>query len=218
MMLSEMQRDALTEIFNVCVGRAAGILSEVVNRKIALSIPDIELLPAGDITECRFASCVSKTSGHVMSSSLQFGHEYRGKAFLLFSADQAKLLVGLCLNEAISEELSAVDERELLDTDFDVIKEIGNIILNSVVGGLGNLLATNLIYSLPEVEMLFVSAETQADLLKKDNIYVLMLKTLFSIADTQFRGTILIALGMDSVTRLIAKIDDMVEESDEFTV
>ncbi|MEN6414307.1 MAG: hypothetical protein ABFC84_16340 [Veillonellales bacterium] len=217
MMLSEMQQDALTEIFNICVGRAAGILSEVVSRKIELSIPEIELQSAGNVTACRLASCMGNTSGHVMSSSLQFGQEYNGKAFLLFAADQAKLLVNLCLNEEVDENMAAFAEKELLDTDFDVIKEIGNIILNSVVGGLGNLLTTNLTYSLPEVEMLFVSTEVQADVLKS-NIYVLMLKTLFSIANTQFRGTILIALGMDSVTRLIAKIDDMVEESDEFTV
>ncbi len=216
MMLSEMQRDALTEFFNICVGRAASILSEVVGRKIKLTVPAVDLLSADDITASYFASCIDSSSGHVMSSSLQFGQEYNGKAFLLFPAEQAKLLVSLCLNEAINDGAKVYDENELLDTDFDVVKEIGNIILNPVVGGLGNLLTTKLIYSLPEVEMLFVSADKQTGLLQK-NIYALMLKTLFSIADTQFCGTILIALGMDSVSRLIAKIDDMVESNDAVT-
>ncbi|MBU2699353.1 chemotaxis protein CheC [Sporomusaceae bacterium BoRhaA] len=215
MMLSEMQQDALTEFFNICVGQAAGMLSEIVNRKIKLSIPVIDLLSADDITASYFDSCIGDSSGHVMSSSLQFGQEYNGKAFLLFPVDQAKLLVNICLNE-ISDNAIIYDQQELLDTDFDVIKEIGNIILNSVVGGLGNLLVTKLTYSLPEVEMLFVSTEKQADLLQ-NNIYAFMMKTMFSIENTQFSGTILIIFGMDSVTRLIAKIDDMLEESDAFT-
>lgn len=214
MMLNELQKDVLTEFFNICVGQAAALLAEIVNRKIKLSIPNIDLLPADQITPNYFDEHIDSSSGHVMSSSLQFGQEYSGKIFLLFPVEQAKILVSLCLNEYSDDNQNTHDKQDLLDTDFDVIKEIGNIILNSVVGGLGNLLATKLVYSLPEVELLFVSSEKQADLLQ-NTVYAFLLKTVFSIEQTQFSGAILIVLGIDSVSRLIAKIDNLLEESNE---
>lgn len=39
------------------------------------------------------------------------------------------------------------------DVDFDIIKEIGNIILNSIIGGIGNFLKIKLSYTLPEVKI-----------------------------------------------------------------
>jgi chemotaxis protein CheC len=209
-MINEMQRDALSEIFNIAVGRAASILSEITNRKIELSVSNVELLSGNNMDVTFLNTCIGNCYGHIMSSSVKFGNEYNGKAFLLFPSDQAKILVSLCLNEIEASDSFVLDENRLLDTDFDVMKEIGNIILNSVVGGLGNLLATKLVYSLPEVETFFVSPETQAIILQ-NNIYILALKTLFSIANTQFRGAILIIMGMDSINQLISKIDDMLE-------
>ncbi len=216
-MLNEMQRDALTEIFNIFVGRAACILSEMTGRKIELFVPVIDLLPGHAVNPQYLDLCIGSCSGHIMSSSMKFGYIYSGKAFLLFPAAQAKLLVSLCLHEIKDDNDIIFDEQELLDTDFDVMKEVGNIILNAVIGGLGNILAAKLTYSLPEVEMFFVSTEDQAVILQ-DNIYVLALKTLFSIADTQFRGAILIILGMDSVNQLIGKIDRILEGENVFTV
>jgi len=214
-MLNEMQQDALVEIFNINVGHAADILSEMTDRKIELFVPDIDLLLCKNLTTAYLNSCIGNRSGHIMSSSVNFGDEFNGKAFLLFPSSQAKLLVSLCLREMEEDGIVVLDEKELLDTEFDVMKEVGNIILNSVVGGLGNILVTKLTYSLPEVEMLFVSSKNQLVLLQ-DNIYVLMLKTSFSIENTRFHGAILIILGMDSIKQLICKIDDMLEGQNDF--
>jgi Chemotaxis protein CheC, inhibitor of MCP methylation len=209
-MISELQRDALAEIFNIAIGRAASVLSDMTNRKIELSVTEVDLLLGNKIDVTFLNSCVGICSGHIMSSSVKFGDEYTGKAFLLFPASQAKILVNLCLDQMEPDDSFVVDEKELLDTDFDVMKEIGNIILNSVIGGLANLLVTKLTYSLPEVETFFVSSENQVAVLQ-NNIYLLTLKTLFSIANTQLRGAILIIMGMDSIDQLIRKINDMLE-------
>lgn len=215
-MLNGMQQDVLVEVFNINVGHAADILSEMTGRKIELSVPDIDLQLCQNVTISYLNSCIGNCSGHIMSSSVHFGDEFNGKALLLFPSRQAKLLVSLCLRGMEKDDVVALDEKELLDTEFDVMKEVGNIILNSVVGGLGNILATKLTYSLPEVEMFFVSSENQLVLLQ-DNIYILLLKTSFSIENTRFQGAILIILGMDSIKQLISRIDDMLEGQNGFT-
>ena len=210
-MLGEMQKDVLTEVVNIAIGRSAALLSEMTGRKVELSVPYIDFLTIQDVEPSIFSQ-IAVDKGHVISSSIKFGTEFKGKAFLLFPARQAKLLVGLCLGDSADD--TVINDKDLLDTDFDVLMEISNVILNAIMGGLGNFLESKLIYSLPEIEMLFVSAEGQRVLLQ-EQLYVLVLQAKLSLADKQFEGTILIALSLNSAAQLIRRIDRLVGNLNE---
>ena len=95
-----------------------------------------------------------------------------------------------------------------MDTDFDVLKEISNVILNSVIGEFSNLLDTTVEFSIPDIELLFVSENEQKLYLKSD-LYMLMLYTSFQLAEAKVEGILIVALGMDSLTKLIDKIDEI---------
>jgi len=205
-MLSEVQKDGLTEIVNIAIGRSAALLSEMTGRRVGISVPYLDLLTIQDM-ETPIFSQIAVANGHLISSSIRFGTEFKGKAFLLFPARQAKLLVGLCLG-GYGDDVNITD-KSLLDTDFDVLMEISNVILNAIIGGLGNFLESKIIYSLPEIEMLFVSEQDQR-LLLQEQMYVLVLETRLGLAETQFEGAILIALSMDSVAQLVSRIDRLV--------
>ncbi|PKM78776.1 MAG: chemotaxis protein CheC [Firmicutes bacterium HGW-Firmicutes-15] len=209
-MLNSMQKDVLTEMINVYVGRAAGLLSEMVNQRIILSVPKIELITVSSADESSKHFPPIFTPGHIISSSMRFGQSFEGKAFLIFPAEQAKLLVNACLGEDL---LVQVDKETLdfIDTDFDVLKEISNVILNAVIGEFGNFLDTKLEYSLPDIELIYVS-ESEQKILLKENTYILILHTAFWLAETQVKGVIMIALSMNSVTWLIEKIDTLLED------
>ena len=206
-MLNPMQKDVLTEIVNVDIGKAASLLSDMTGCRVNLCVPAAELISPADLKKSDGPLLSFFTVGHIVSSSIQFGYDFRGKAFLTFPADQVKVLVHACLGEALSDELGDGEER-LLDTDFDVLKEIANIILNAVVGGFGNLLETKLEYTLPEVELIFVS-EADQHILYENEAYILVLHTAFSLADTEIKGIIMIVLSMNSVSQLLSKIDEM---------
>ena len=99
----------------------------------------------------------------------------------------------------------------LIDTDFDVLKEISNVILNSVIGEFSNLLDTTVEFSIPDVELLFVSENEQKMYLKND-IYMLMLYTSFQLAEAEVEGVVIVALGMNSLNKLIDKINEILGE------
>ena len=207
-MLNPMQKDALTEIINVYIGKAASMLSEMVNQQINLSVPEVELIAFN--REGRLASSyLLFFFGHIISSSIGFGQTLQGKAFLIFPAEQAKLLVNVCLGEetAISESEELV---EFIDTDFDVLKEISNVILNAIIGELSNFMDTRVHYSLPDIELIYVS-ESEGTILLKENTYLLLLHTTFLLSETPVNGFILIALSMNSVSWLLEKIDALLE-------
>ena len=46
--LSELENDALVEIFNIGVGHAAAAMSEIVNEEVTMSVPSITFLNRAD--------------------------------------------------------------------------------------------------------------------------------------------------------------------------
>jgi chemotaxis protein CheC len=141
---------------------------------------------------------------------MKFGNDFSGRALLIFPAQKAKLLVDACMGM----EMSDYDEEsyELIDTDFDVLKEISNVILNSVIGEFSNLIGTTVEFSIPDIEVLFVSQDEQKMYLKND-VYMMMLYTSFELAEAQVEGVIIVALGLTSLNKLLDKISEEIGDA-----
>ena len=202
-MINELQKDLLKEYINVFIGQAANMLSEMANQRVLLSVPEVEIV---NMAEEEVLSNELFSHGHIVSSSMKFGNDFSGRAMLIFPAKKAKLLVDACMGME-SEEIQD-EEFHLIDTDFDVLKEISNVILNSVIGEFSNLLDTTVEFSIPDVELLFVSENEQKMYLKND-IYMLMLYTSFQLAEAEVEGVVIVALGMNSLNKLIDKINEI---------
>lgn len=209
-MLSSLQRDALKEFMNVSFGQAASLLSEMAGQKIKLTIPEIELshisLLGKKIEDEPFANIFK---GHIVSSSLAFGNELKGKAQLVFPVKEGKILVSLFMGGETSLENDGF--MDFSDTDIDAMKEIGNIILNTIVGSFANLLDKQIVYSLPEVEF-FRYPEQEPKFSQETGHYVLLIRTTFSLVKTKIEGVVFVILTMDSISILIGKIDEMLVE------
>ena len=205
-MINELQKDLLREYINVFIGQAANMLSEMANQRVLLSVPEVEIV---NMAEEEVLSNELFSHGHIVSSSMKFGNDFSGRAMLIFPAKKAKLLVDACMGME-SEEIQD-EEFHLIDTDFDVLKEISNVILNSVIGEFSNLLDTTVEFSIPDVELLFVSENEQKMYLKND-IYMLMLYTSFQLAEAEVEGVVIVALGMNSLNKLIDKINEILGE------
>lgn len=217
-MLNLMQKDLLTELINTYIAEAASYLSEMVNEKIVLNIPEIDLITFNEFKKLNEDNDFFNHTSHIISSSIGFGDEFTGKAFLMLPVEQAKTLVNACIGEYPESNASGGDfnsaEIKLIDTDYDVLKEISNIILNVVIGEFGNLIGLKLDYSLPEIDLLFVK-DSEQQIFTENDLYILMLHTSFSLSESQVNGVILIALSMNSITLLLDKINQLIGDIDE---
>jgi chemotaxis protein CheC len=203
-MMNEMQRDLLKEYVNVFMGQAASMLSEMANQHVLLSVSEIELVNMSDEREAEGKALFPH--GYIVSSSMKFGHEFSGRALLLFPAQKAKLLVDACMGVQNAAKIES--PLELNDSDFDVLKEISNVILNSVVGEFSNLMGTTTTFSVPNVDLVYISEKDQI-LFLKNSVYMLMLHTHFM---DEVDGMVIIALGMNSLNKLLGKIDEVLGE------
>lgn len=197
----ELKGDILKELFNISVGKAAGMLSEIINKKIILNVPNVEFINVKE-TKIKLEKSVPKVlNGTLMVSSISFEESLTGKANLIFPAKKMRTFINLCLHEEDN-----IYQADFTDVDFDIIKEIGNIILNCIIGSIGNLLNINLTYALPEVKV-FKKIDFNKDVEENENSHILLLYISFIIDDTEIEGAIIINLTFNSLNELMKKID-----------
>ncbi len=201
-MLDDLQKDALKEYMNQFMGQAASLLSDMVNKRVNLTIPNVQIIDYKKGTR-GFDIIPNFLHSYVVSSSISFGQKFSGEAKLIFSRDKIKTLVMLCLGEEHPNEL-----HELTDADFDAIREIGNIILNAIVGSIGNLVEVRLDYSLPEVNVFFFPEDMERIIVKND-VYLLVIRNMFTVEQTDIEGAIVVILSMEAINELIEKIDEV---------
>lgn len=207
-----LRYDILRELFNISIGKAASILSEITNKKILLDVPNIEILNSQD-ENFKINGCLpDKMDGTLMVSSICFEKKLKGKANLIFPAKKMRTFINLCLNE--EQENSQYYDMNFTDIDFDTVKEIGNIILNCILGEIGNYLNINLTYTLPEVKV-FDVIDFSKDIKNQGHMYTLIIYITFLIDDVEIEGAIIIDLTLKSLNELMKKIDKVRDELDE---
>jgi len=199
-MLNEQQKDALREYMGMYIGQAASLLSDMVEKRVNLTIPDIQIIDYKKDFD-KLELIPSFLQSFVVSSSIEFGETFSGEARLIFPKEKIKELVKLCLGEDDGQEVT-----KLTDMDFDAIKEIGNIILNAIVGSIGNLVEVRLEYSIPEVNVLYLPDDIKQVIVKND-VYLLVIRNSFTVDETNIDGAIIVVLSMEAISELVTKID-----------
>lgn len=200
-----MRHDILIELFNVAVGKASALLSEITSKKVLLHVPDVQMLDFSDKSKITGSVRPQRLDGTLMVSSITFQKELSGKANLIFPADKVRTLINLCMGICEKENY---EDLKFTDIDLDIIKEIGNIVLNSIIGEIGNSLNIPFSYSLPEVSLLD-DTEFGSESEENQYAYWLILSVSFNINGTEIVGAIRIELNIASMTNLLKKIDQI---------
>ncbi|ESY99124.1 chemotaxis protein CheX [Mesorhizobium sp. M0317] len=140
LVLEELERDALTELVNIAVSRAAKNLREMVGRQVFLSVPRINLVgrqQAIDILD-------EREMDRLVAVHQVFEGDITGRALLIFPEERSLELVRAVAGPDHSLE-------DIIDLEQEALAETGNIILNSCLATIANLLRRSLRVSLPEV-------------------------------------------------------------------
>jgi len=143
--------------------------------------------------------------GTLVVSSIRFREQLAGVANLIFPADKMRQFLNLCHGEdaGLYRQHDHFD-----DIDLDIIKEIANIVLNSIVGELGNYLNLELHYTLPQVRLLG-QGDFLVDLQNEEKLFRLMLFITFRIDETEINGAIIMDMTINSLHELINTLDKM---------
>ncbi|GAB2854332.1 chemotaxis protein CheC [Pseudoduganella ginsengisoli] len=140
--LTELQHDALVEIFNIGVGQAAASMSGIVNEEVTMSVPSISFLNRAEAASLLGGKNKQDQLQRICGVSQHYAGAFQTEAILMFPEDKSLEIVRLMVGES-------VPLAELTEMEQEAMSEIGNIILNSCVGTLANLFQRELQGSLP---------------------------------------------------------------------
>ncbi len=191
MHITDKQKDVFKEVINIRVGESAGILNELLNTHISLQVPDIKIFSYNDM-EKEMAGLLEKKLSAVW---MEFSGPVTGITSLIFPPEDASKLIDLILNN--------VGEAEDPDSvRIGILSEVGNIILNSVVGSLGDLFNERILFTLPAyfedtLRRFIASSKLDRDLI------ILLADSRFYIKEHMIEGEIIVLIGMDGFESLI---------------
>ena len=138
--LTELELDALTELVNLGVSRAAGNLAIMVREEVSLTVPQVALLTRSEAIK----TIAERESRNLVAVHQTFEGAIVGRALLIFPEENSLALVRCLVGSELSNE-------EIIELEQEALAETGNVILNSCLATIANSLKSNLKMSLPEV-------------------------------------------------------------------
>jgi chemotaxis protein CheC len=195
--LTEIEQDALGEIANMGVSRAANSLRQMVGEQVFLSVPTVQI-----VTRHAASKLVERDSSkRLVAVQQSFEGPFGGKALLIFPEAQSLELV----RSIVGNEHSLED---VIDLEQEALAETGNIILNGCLATIANLLHRTMRMSLPHIirgdgATLFASdASTEQ--------FVLFLYIDFNIKKHDVHGFIALLMDLPSIAALKEIVNDYV--------
>lgn len=197
MLIGPERVDALQELLNIGVGRSAGSLNHMLETPIRLSIPSIRVGSMAELIQ----ELPLHNESTLASVQLPFQGSFAGSACLLFPTDSAALLVAALTGEHEDQNtLNALKETTLT--------EIGNVVLNGVVGSLSNGLQHRINYSVPFYQETSLQELIQATPSDSSEV-ILWAQTQFTIEEYDISGDIMLMVGVPEMGLLLNAIDTL---------
>ena len=193
MVLSEAQIDALHEMINIGMGHAAGVLNEMTQAYVQLELPHVNVLAVPDL-RARLAQMDHQTLSAIQ---MGFAAPFSGNAALVFPPESAAKLVMIL----VGEDPSMPDLDEIRT---ETLSEVGNIVLNSVMGAIGNELELLIDYSIPtygETNLAPILLDET-----KDDSQVVWINARFMVKEHKISGDIVLILQVETMENLLAAI------------
>jgi chemotaxis protein CheC len=204
--LSPLEKDAITELITIGIGAAAEALNELIGTHVRLTVPRVRVVNAEglDLRELLVREGFASPSSQSVIVSQEFRGTPNGNVGLLLPHDSAARLVA---------ELTGAD---LESPDLDAVKvgtllEVGNIVMNAVIGTMTNLLDGNVSFGLPEFhEDALLALSPAVKSLGRGGVAVVA-EMHFHIERLDVGGCLLLLLEVESLDAILAGLDRVLE-------
>ncbi len=201
MNLSEFERDAICELVNIGIGRAARSLGKMVDDRVLLTIPAIELVEHVDVE----AMLTSQTDSTLTAIRERFSGAFQGDAFLVFPEKHSLELVRSLLDEETPIET-------LTDLEQESLLEVGNIVLNACLGTFTNILSCRLDIDLPVLCCGSIGNILGARATSENTIYMVM-RIDFTTQRKMIKGYLVFLFDSEFTTTFLAQIDSYITKN-----
>lgn len=173
-----MKKDALKEVGNIGAGNAATAFSEVLDRKIKIDVPSVEIIPLEEVS-----TITGDEEDHVAGVLFKVNGDAPGTILFIFPAKTIKYLIKVVMGQTVEPD-------EMGEIEVSLLKELGNILSGSYLKSIGDMTDLDMIQSVPGFSYDMAGAILSSTMLsashKCDN--VLLIETLFMDGEHKIEG------------------------------
>lgn len=194
--LSDIQIDALREVGNIGAGNAAIALSQMVEKKVDLSVPKANILPLVRIPEL-----VGGPEIAVAGVYLNIEGDSNGSILLLLEKESAMSLASLML----TEKMTGPDEMVVRKS---ALQETGSILSGAYLSALGQLTGLFFRQSVPAFAMDMAGAIMDYVLvdLGSHEDYVLVVETDFKVEGVKIQGHLILFPDLGTLSTILERL------------
>ena len=200
-MINEQALDMLTEFINIGMGEAAASLSDLVQTRVLIKVPEISVIDVSNIGE--FLGLELSELGVYLSQD--FHGEIEGRS-ILFYTEECSLTLLDALLESPSEILT------LTESGRATLQEVGNIILVSCISSISDMIGLQTIFEMPVVnvetsDVYFRNMLKELEKLQK----AIVVKNKIAVHNREIDGYLFVLLSFDYFEMIVNKLKDMAE-------
>ncbi len=198
--LNTIQYDVLKELGNIGAGNATTALSKMINSKIDMSVPKVNLLGFSELAEA-----MGNAETVMAGILLLLEGDVDGMMMFLLEVDSARALVNTLLGKPNDEsQAGSVDFDEM---EFSALREIGNIITGSYLSALSDLTRLTIVSSVPSLQIDMAEAILSIPAIEFSKIgdKVLLIQTQFD-NESMINGYFVLVPELDSYDKILGSL------------
>ena len=211
--MDNMQYDVLREIGNIGAGNATTALSQMINSKIDMKVPKVELLEFREVSEI-----VGGAENIVVGILFTLGVDIDGMMMFMMEKSASRHMVNLLLGEGqdtLDEDdkdnnntKKEIDDKEFTEMELSALNEIGNIIAGAYLSSLSSLTNLTITSSIPYMAIDMAGAILSVPAIEFGKIgdKALMIETEFGNFEKALNGYFLLIPTLDSYTAILTSL------------
>ncbi len=197
--LSPFELDALIEIANIGMSRAATQLSLLLNDEILVSIPTAKVVVEDDF----FTALGLAQQDDAVCAGQRLTGGLEGYSLLLLPLDQSKTLIGSLIGN-----VPLLEGADMRIFEHEAMTEIANIIISSAITVMADLLKVEIHLGAPTYGKKSVDALFNRTPASEPKHHVIILDAQLIATHKQVNGSLVLALTVSSLSTMLTRLHD----------
>jgi chemotaxis protein CheC len=202
MELSELQQEAMEELFNIAYGMATSLISDSIGKHATMYVPKMYIVSIDSFSDV-VADYIDNESEYFVCSQV-FLNYIEGETVLFLSKDSSV---------SLTECYASIDD-SLNSEDIDDVKgctlEVTNIMTSALIGKIAELTNSEIYFQPPEIEL--YTYEQMTSIKRKDKFSeVIVIEIILDIDETEIKGNLYVLLKGDSLNKFKAALDFFID-------
>jgi chemotaxis protein CheC len=197
--INDSYMDILKELGNIGAGNAATSLSEILNRRIDMSVPKARIVGFNELERI-----IGPEDFLVAATYLEFTGDIQGTIMFVLSRDSAKNLLLLLMGYEVSSEEGDV----FSEFEVSALQEVGNILAGAYLGAVSRFTKLTMKLSVPSFAFDMIGAVLSVPLIEFGYLSdkALFIETDFINGCDSIKGDFLVIPDMESYSTVLKSL------------